>query len=92
MLRTLTWLTNKAVDEVTEEPEAYDEVRQKLIDVLVYEEERIGKFKGYQLSTILKESWAIGASCLGVGTVNCGSWSGFRCKDVDVFPDQNTNV
>lgn len=62
MLRTLTWLTNKAVDEVTEEPEAYDEVRQKLIDVLVYEEERIGKFKGYQLSTILKESWAIGAS------------------------------
>lgn len=65
MLRTQTWLTNKAVDEITEEAEEHDAIRKEFIDILA-SEEKLGNpvsARGSgepRLWTIMEESWTLG--------------------------------
>ncbi|KAJ8225850.1 hypothetical protein LV156_009038 [Aspergillus fumigatus] len=64
MLRTPTWLTNKAVDEIAEEPEEYDMMRREFMDILVAEERRLDRTASNhgspQLSSIMEENWRVG--------------------------------
>lgn len=64
MVRTPTWLTNKAVDEISEEPEEYDMMRKEFIKVLADEEERRpwaeNNDSKLQLSAVMKRSWELG--------------------------------
>lgn len=65
MLRTQTWLTNKAVDEITEEAEEYDAMRKEFIDILASEENLGNSVSARdsgkpQLWTIMEESWTLG--------------------------------
>ncbi|GIK04890.1 hypothetical protein Aspvir_008988 [Aspergillus viridinutans] len=65
MLRTPTWLTNKAVDEIAEEPAEYDMMRREFMDILVAEEQRLSRTLASnhgspQLSAIMEENWRVG--------------------------------
>ncbi|KAE8152358.1 hypothetical protein BDV25DRAFT_69954 [Aspergillus avenaceus] len=67
MIRTPTWLTNQAVDEIAETPEEYDQMRAEFVDTLRTEEDRSG-FTGFvgsncesRLSTIMGKGWESGA-------------------------------
>ncbi|RDW93842.1 uncharacterized protein DSM5745_01164 [Aspergillus mulundensis] len=61
MLRTPTWLTGKAVDEIAEEAEEYDIMRREFMNVLVAEEQKVEVVHLQNPSTTLRGSWAIGA-------------------------------
>ncbi|RAL06348.1 uncharacterized protein BO80DRAFT_460557 [Aspergillus ibericus CBS 121593] len=61
MLRTPTWLTNKAVDEIAEEAEEYDIRRREFINVLAAEEQKVEAVHPQQPSTTPKGSWAMRA-------------------------------
>ncbi|KAE8153859.1 hypothetical protein BDV25DRAFT_168136 [Aspergillus avenaceus] len=58
MLRTPAWLTNKAVDEISEEPEEYNIIRTELLDALTSEETKLSKDN--TLSTIMNKGWNTG--------------------------------
>jgi hypothetical protein len=65
MLRTPTWLTDKAVDEIAEEPAKYDMMRREFMDILVAEERRLDRtwasnHGSPQLSSIMEENWRVG--------------------------------
>ncbi|KAG2001095.1 hypothetical protein GB937_010517 [Aspergillus fischeri] len=65
MLQTPTWLMNKAVDVIAEEPEEYDMMRREFMDILVTEEQRLSSssasnHRSLQLSAIMEESWRVG--------------------------------
>jgi hypothetical protein len=65
MLRTPTWLTDKAVDEIAEEPAEYDMMRREFMDILVAEEQRLDMTSASnhgspQLSSIMEENWRVG--------------------------------
>ncbi|KAL4948359.1 hypothetical protein BDW69DRAFT_94574 [Aspergillus filifer] len=61
MLRTPTWLTDKAVDEIAVEAEGYDDMRREFINVLVAEEQKVEAARVQNSSTTLKGGRAIGA-------------------------------
>lgn len=61
MLRTPTWLTDKAVDKITEELAEYDMMHRELMDILVAEERRLDRtlasdHRSLQLSSIMEEN------------------------------------
>lgn len=61
MIRTPTWLTNKAVDEIAEDVVEYDTVRSEFIDILASEERSLGTTaRGIQLSEVMDRSWRSG--------------------------------
>lgn len=68
MIRSPTWLTNKACDEIAEETDEYDQVRNEFMDIMREEESRLcnmSSFTGQEpcnpsLSTIMKQSWESG--------------------------------
>lgn len=64
MLRTPTWLTNNAVDEVAEDAQDYDLMRGEFINILAAEEQKLGITASagcrQPLSTVMKEGWEIG--------------------------------
>lgn len=69
MLRTPTWLTNKACDEIAEEgQEEYDKMRMEFMDILTAEEEQrfscaasASNHDGKpQLSVVMKQNWELG--------------------------------
>lgn len=65
MLRTPTWLTNKACDEIAEGgKEEYDKARMEFMDTLASEEQKLGAphHDGKpQLSVVMKQNWEVGA-------------------------------
>lgn len=64
MLQTPTWLTNKAVDEITDKAEEYDKMRTEFMDILVTEEEqshdRHALADKTRLSTVMAKGWEMG--------------------------------
>lgn len=64
MLRTPTWLTNQAVDEIAEDAKDYELMRCEFVDILAAEEQRLGRtvLPGSQqpLSIIMKDGWKKG--------------------------------
>jgi hypothetical protein len=67
MIRTPTWLTNQAVDEIAVTPDEYDKMHTGFVENLVAEEENRSDFTGLvgsnretRLSTIMKKSWEPG--------------------------------
>ncbi|KAF7595537.1 hypothetical protein BBP40_005572 [Aspergillus hancockii] len=58
-LRTPTWLTNKAVEEVIEEAEEYGKMRGELVDILANEEQKLPDNQ-QRVSGIMKEDWETG--------------------------------
>ncbi|KAL1854188.1 hypothetical protein Plec18170_004952 [Paecilomyces lecythidis] len=65
-IRTPTWLTNQAVDEIAETPDEYDKIRAEFLENLRTEEDRSG-FTGLvgnnpetRLSAIMKKGWESG--------------------------------
>ncbi|KAK2767839.1 hypothetical protein FQN54_004000 [Arachnomyces sp. PD_36] len=62
MLRTPTWLTGKAIDEITEDSDEYDTRRKEFIDILAEEEERMHTDNSPKesLSNILRQTWETG--------------------------------
>lgn len=66
MIRTPTWLTNKAVDEIAEEATDYDTIRSELIEIMANEEKSLGLESrkqgqmGANLSEIMDRSWQSG--------------------------------
>lgn len=61
MIRTPTWLTNKACDEIAEEADQYDQVRSEFVDILAEEESKNeANSRGISLSTIVRQSWKSG--------------------------------
>lgn len=63
MLRTPTWLTNQAVDEIAEDAQDYGLMRSEFVDILTAEEQRLGStaLPGSQpLSIIMKDGWKMG--------------------------------
>ncbi|KFY79015.1 hypothetical protein V498_08999 [Pseudogymnoascus sp. VKM F-4517 (FW-2822)] len=64
MLRTPTWLTNKACDEIAEEgQEEYDKVREEFMDNFTAEEEQAQSCASFnddgklRLSAVMKQNW-----------------------------------
>lgn len=66
MIRTPTWLTNKAIDEITDEAVEYDTVRSEFIEIMAEEERLLGLASRKQgqstasLSEIMDRSWVSG--------------------------------
>ncbi|KAJ9283792.1 hypothetical protein DTO021C3_8619 [Paecilomyces variotii] len=66
MLRTPTWLTNKAVDEIAESSGEYDTRRMEFVNIMAAEEQRLDSTVSTnnhgrpQLSSIMNESWRVG--------------------------------
>ncbi|KAE8350339.1 hypothetical protein BDV28DRAFT_43137 [Aspergillus coremiiformis] len=62
MIRTPTWLSNQAVDEIADTPEEYDMMRAEFVENLVAEEERSSAalVTEKRLSTIMKKGWETG--------------------------------
>ncbi|KAJ9248068.1 hypothetical protein C8Q69DRAFT_186948 [Paecilomyces variotii] len=66
MLRTPTWLTNKAVDEIAESSGEYNTRRMEFVNIMAAEEQRLDSTVSTnnhgrpQLSSIMNESWRVG--------------------------------
>ena len=66
MIRTPTWLTNEAVDEIAEEATEYDMTRSEFIEIMANEEKSLTLASGNQrpsiprLSEIMDRSWQSG--------------------------------
>lgn len=61
MVRTPTWLTNKAVDEIAEDAVDYDTVRSEFIDIMASEERLLGlTSRETRVSEVMDRSWRSG--------------------------------
>lgn len=66
MVRTPTWLTNRAIDEIAEEATDYDTIRSEFIEIMANEERSLGLQPEEQgqmeanLSEIMNRSWSSG--------------------------------
>ncbi|KAF9250514.1 uncharacterized protein N7518_005544 [Penicillium psychrosexuale] len=61
MIRTPTWLTNKAVDEISEDAVEYEAVRSEFMEIMENEEGLLGEASGKaNLSGIMDRSWRSG--------------------------------
>ncbi|KAJ9253462.1 hypothetical protein DTO207G8_4195 [Paecilomyces variotii] len=66
LIRTPTWLTNQAADEIAEMPDEYDKMRAEFVEILRAEEDRseftglVGNNLETRLSAIMKKGWESG--------------------------------
>ncbi|KAJ5142417.1 hypothetical protein N7476_003719 [Penicillium atrosanguineum] len=61
MIRTPTWLTNKAVDEIADEEVEYDTVRSEFMGIMSSEEELLDlSSRDLSLSEVMNRSWQSG--------------------------------
>ncbi|QVM06086.1 hypothetical protein D8B26_000799 [Coccidioides posadasii str. Silveira] len=65
MCRIPPWLTDKAVDEIAEQPEEYGRLRQELVDTLAAEEAKLfgpneAGAQQHRLSMVMNQGWELG--------------------------------
>lgn len=61
MIRTPTWLTNKACDEIADEPLEYDTIRTEFISIMLKEEDAMGLgSRKTKLSETMNRGWQSG--------------------------------
>lgn len=99
MIRTPTWLTNKAVDEIAEDAAEYDTVRTEFIDILASQEKSLAlSSQGPSLSEVMDRSWRSGTFwfSLGLGSSTGLFWVFYKqiqprfiqyCPDHEAFQE-----